>query len=728
MRSRLLAASLVLLAGLTAAPARAQVRMGRMPEPRSAPRRSSVTLRSLFGVPVAQRLLQSDDPDDRLRGVERLGAIGTDEAIDALTEALTQTSILENDLRVRLLAVRALAPHAKRDGVRQLLTREVVEGTGADARRSYQPLSTVVRGTAALALAKSGDRKAVAALVPALLQGGPAAEAASRALRVYPPVSIDAFVEGKRKLTPALAAFLGEAGDLRALDRLRAMVNEPDLATKVAAELALAKLGDESAILLAREWLKRSEPRLRRAAAEVLVHLSAPEAGPAVAALLENDATREDGLRLALLAPITGLAPKLAEAMPSFPATSRARVVIAIGRARGVPELEKVLAEAKDDIAITAAFALANTPGDAARAAIERGFAAGAKPDRARLMIRAAIVRALALGDTPAGLRRRLDAMITEKSAADRAIAAFGLAALGWEDTSDLIDRACKKPNDCDAAVIGGAARGALANPRGGSALRAFMPILAAAARAESAADPANVPSRDRDEIQKRERMIAAAGVALLASPDGGDLSTSALSAWAERGGPIAPLAARALASRDTDALRGRIKRLLQGSDPVVRAHTAIGLGKDPEPSSVSMLTSAYRFEEDASVRRAIIRGLSLRTEAQRIATLTLARDLDPDDEVRALARSALEGRALDLGTNAPKGVEAKRSLAWVHVLTAGDHPSDDAADVTRSVPARVVRADGAAVPLLADADGALLVPGLPPGFSALRIDHAEGK
>src|SRR5262249_61408182 len=112
-------------------------------------------------------------------------------------------------------------------------------------------------------------------------------------------------------------------------------------------------------------------------------------------------------------------------------------------------------------------------------------------------------------------------------------------------------------------------------------------------------------------------------------------------------GGPLAPLAARALPSRDADALRGRLKRLLEGSDPVVRAHIALGLARDPEPSAVSLLTSAYRFEDDAGVRRAIMRALSRRPEVQRMATLIEARDLDPAADVRALGRAALAGPAL---------------------------------------------------------------------------------
>src|SRR5262249_55978082 len=85
-----------------------------------------------------------------------------------------------------------------------------------------------------------------------------------------------------RGAQPALATFLGELGDLRAIDRLRAMLGEKDPTGQVAAAVALAKLGDDAALPLAREWLKKSEPRLRRAAAEVLVFLGAPEAGAAV--------------------------------------------------------------------------------------------------------------------------------------------------------------------------------------------------------------------------------------------------------------------------------------------------------------------------------------------------------------------------------------------------------------------------------------------------------------
>ena len=207
-----------------------------------------------------------------------------------------------------------------------------------------------------------------------------------------------------------------------------------------------------------------------------------------------------------------------------------------------------------------------------------------------------------------------------------------------------------------------------------------------------------------------------AAGVALLVYPDGGELPTSVLAAWAEAGGPLAALAARALPSRDDDVLRGRLKRLLEGSDPVVRAHVALGLGRDPESDAVSLLTSAYQFEEDAGVRRAIVRALSRRAEGQRVRTLTLARDLDPDPGVRALARSALEGRAM----GDPGPVRAG-SAVWITLA-----PNDPgAASAAAGRAARIVRSDGVAVPVVADPDGVLLVPGLPPGPVSLLLGRA---
>ena len=700
---RLICASLALgsLVLLAAPVASAQPRVVVTGAARDDARGHVGALKEMFGVAVAVTLTQSDDAAARLRGIERLATIGTPEAIDAIVEQIEQGSPAARDPRARLAAVRALASFTKKDNVRQLLLRETTDASSSEGRGSFTALGALIRGTAALALAKDGEKKALQSLVAVVLQGGASAEAAARALRAYPPASLESFLESRKQLPPSLTTLLGDLGDLRVVERLRAMLHDPDAAVQTAAAIALARLRDEAALPLAREWLTKSEPRLRRAAAEVLTYLGAPEGPAAVAALFASDATREDGLRLALRTPSPELAGAIVEQLGAFAETSRPRAIAALGRAGGgkaITALTAMLDKPAD--ATAAAHALAVMPEAGAREAIDSGLAGGGatalKGARLRLSIRAAIVRALALGDAPPHLNDALLAASQSKDPADRALAAFGRVATRAVSAEAAIAAACPAQR-CDAAVLAGVARGALAGRPGD--LEAFMPLLAREATTEGPSAIATI-----------------AAVALLAHPDGGDLSTLTLAAWAEAGGPLAPLAARALPTRDHEAIRGRIRTLLEGSDPVVRAHTALGLGRDPVPSAVSLLTAAYRFEDDASVRRAIIRALSRRTEVQRAATLALARDLDPDDEVRALARAAIAGRNLDPIAQAGSGIEAVRSIAWIVVAPNDGQPG------TSPRSARLTRSDGLAIPVVTDADGVLLIPGLPPGVASLKI------
>ncbi|WP_437753341.1 HEAT repeat domain-containing protein [Sorangium sp. So ce1389] len=662
-------------------------------------------LRGSLGVPVAERLLASSDPEARLRGIERLGSIGTEGAIDALLAALEQGAPAARDPKARLAAVRALAPHAPRDSVRQLLSRELAEG-GAPARSAASPLGELLRGTAALALARSGDKRALAALVNAIVQGGAAGEAAARALKAYPPASLQLLLGSRKRLEPALVAFLGELGDLRALAALRPMLEGGDRAAQVAAARALARLGDEAALAKARAWLRKPEPGLLEASAEVLVHLGAPEAPDAVAALLGSELARLEGLRLAELAPAERLVPALARALPLLPEDARPRAVAAIGRAGGAEAARQLrrLSIERPELATAAAFALATAPGAEARAAVAEmidGPRAAKDADLRRLGLRAGVVRGLALRDAPEALEGRLlAALAAPRGSSDRAVAAFGAVALGLRDAREVVGEC--SPASCDRAAVHAAARGALA--RGERALAALAPLFAELAAPDGSGAP--------------DAAAISAGVALLAAPRGGAVATSRLAALAEAGGPLAPLAARALAARDDEVIRGRLKRLLEGSDPVVRAHVALGLGSDPMPDSVSLLARAYRFEDDAAVRRAIVRGLSRRAEVQRRRVLEAARDLDPDEGVRALARAALSGvdrRALDAPSALATGV------VWVAIV-----PNDrSAAASASSRPARLVRPDGLAVPVVADPDGVLLVPGVPPGVSSVLLAPA---
>ncbi len=700
------------------------------------------SLHDLFGVPVAKRLLLSDDTDDRIRGIERLGSLGTDDAIEALVAALEGGGTTSSDTKVRLVAVRILAAHTDKDAVRQVLIRELSTPVGPEARGTVSPLQSLLRKTAALALARAGTKKATVPLLAAVERAGLAGDAAAAALKAYPPASLESFFEEKKKLPPTQIAFLGDLGDLRAIEKLRPLLvdqekdkekeKEKDSDARIAAVVALAKLGDETALATVKPWLKRGDPRLLKAASETLLYLGAPEAGPAVTALLASDVTREAGLALALRAPLRSLAEPLAAALEKLGTDDKPRAIAAIGRAGGpsavktlVAEVEKMFggdakgdakpakADAKKDakdskkdakrdakpeekldptkvppLALAALFALSTMPGDEARAALEKliGDPRASKEDaRSRAVVRAGIVRAVVRGETLTGLAERLEKWSASKDGVSRAIAALGHVATGTKTAADVIASCTEKK--CDEPVLRAAARGALA--RGGDALTPFQDLL-------------EQPWARGTDLAKPSLIAVAAAVGLLAHPGGRNLPTSTLAAWAEGGGPLAPLAARALPTRDDDVTRGRIKRLLQGTDPVVRAHVALGLGKDPEHDAVTLLVDAYRFEDDAQVRGAIVRALSERKEPQREGTLETARALDPDDGVRALARAALAGRTL-----AP-AITVAQAAAWIAI------EDNDAGTATTARAGRVVRSDGVAVPFVADPDGVLLVPGLP--------------
>ncbi|TKC94673.1 HEAT repeat domain-containing protein [Polyangium fumosum] len=660
------------------------------------------TLRGLFGIPVAERLLVSGSVEGRLRGVRRLGAIGTPEAIDALTNAFEQSSILTRDGRTRLEGIRILAAHADREAVRPLLVRELTEG-GPEARAASH--GGLVRGAAALALAKSRDKKATSALVGAVLQGGPGGEAASAALVVHPPSSIAPLLEGRRRIEPALAALLGDLGDVRAIPRLRLALEDVDLAYRAAAALALARLGDTSAQAAARTWVKTDDVKQKRAGAEVLARLGVEGASEAIAALLAAGPTRLDGVRLALAAPSPALVKPLVAALDALDGDDREQAIAAIGRAGGSEAATALLAQlGKPEHATAAAFALARMPGKGARAALERalGSTSAKKGAPRRLITRAALVRWLVLGDEPNGLADALVAMANEKDPADRAVGAFGQVATGRTSVRAALDAACPEKRPCDVAIVAAVARASLAR--------------AAIGKDDAPAELARVFGANAKAMGKGDAPSAievAAGVALLADPSGAGLPTAVLARWAEGESPLAPLAARALPSRDDEAIRGRIKRLLAGTDPVIRAHTALGLALDPEPDAISLLANAYRFEEDPTVRRAVVRALSMRREPLRAATLELARDLDPDDQVRALARAALSGRTL-----VPALAVSAGPVAWVSLVAnaPGALPS------IQGRAARLVRSDGVAVPIVADPDGVVLVPGLPDGPAALTL------
>ncbi len=721
--------------------------------------RSPFASQRLGGIASAVELTGSAKLADVLRGLRRLGAVGTAEATSALVTAAQNPTGAGTDVRARLTAVRQLAPHAITAEVVAHLTAELSATAGSSAEGSAPPspgLLTLLRGTAALALARAGTASASAALVEALGPNAGPNEAARVGLRATPVAALDALLEGSGRRELDLSLFLAEVGDLRAVAKLRDLsAPEVDVTSRANAAVARARLGDGSVLALADEWMglgpakkpddadaetkASGDPRLWRAAAEIYLLLQRSKAATPFAKLVDRPASVGDALALAMRLPATELVPALSGGLARMKPDDRLRAYVALSRAGG-EAATKVLegaargtlpapAEPDDDKGTRASstppevsqperegawLALARVGDATARAAIEKLLddpaVRGASPkDEALqvLAVRVGLVRALELAEAPAGLAERLEEMATSNAATPRSVATFGLVALGRRDVRAELRAVCPEAfspapapasgasaaatSACRVALVGAIARGALV--RGTDALAPLHEVLQWVDRTAPQGTRAPTP------------LALAAGLGLVAFPKGEGISASRLAGWAEAGGPLAPLAARALASRDTVDLEPAIRRLWKGTDPVVRQAVALGLAHDERKHAVSLLSEAYEFEDDVAVRRGIVRALSARREPQRSLTLALARDLDPDAGVRDLARNALAGRALDrsygLGTE----------VAWI-----------TASGMVGELAARVVRADGLALCVTSDPDGALLVPGLPVGVGSVEL------
>ncbi|HEY1532870.1 MAG TPA: HEAT repeat domain-containing protein, partial [Polyangiaceae bacterium] len=175
--------------------------------------------------------------------------------------------------------------------------------------------------------------------------------------------------------------------------------------------------------------------------------------------------------------------------------------------------------------------------------------------------------------------------------------------------------------------------------------------------------------------------------------------------------GLAAPLAARALASRDSHALRPKIASLLVSQDTLLRSHAALGLGKSEDSSALGVLEHAYRFETDAGVRLAIVHALAARHEPARLRPLGLARMLDGSAKVREAAALALAGAQPNNDGDGPQ-------TAWLDFSLE----PDETLGTAPVLGALVITGGGLALPAFADPDGVLLLPALPTGPIELRL------
>lgn len=682
-----------LLGILVATPAAAQAQpVARPPEGRGGPRTQAALGR--FGVGAAVRGLESDAPDARRRSVERLGSLGSEEAVAALVDAL-EPGLLRADARVA--ALRAIAPHVARDEVRAALVRELLQA-GASRREAARGTGETTRGVAALALARSGNDRALAALGAAVAQGGPAGAAARDALIAFPPQRLEPIlgrvgprassrIDG-RVVAPPLLSLLGELGDARALPILRAALGAAAPGTRAEAARALSRLGDEAALSFANASA-RGDAAARVVAAEVRARLGEAGAPAAIEALLRDVATRPEGVRLARMTPDPRLAAALLAACGDARPEIASEAIAALGETgRGVPEL-LARATAADPLAVPAAVALGRAPGSAARDALAGALSRGAgAPGGARVVL-AGAVRALALGDAPPGLEDALRNLARGSEAGGAELGIFGLVALGAISVDDAID--ARPTAVAEGRWWGAIARGALA--AGPDARRA----LGSRWRAREGGGGPD--------------LAAAAAVALLDPASAAATRTTELVALTLDGGPGTALAARELARRDDGSLRAHVDRLGGGVDPRVRAHVALGLGGSADPAAASRLVDLALGDDDAGVRAAAVRGLSRRVEPQRRRALSLASELDPDAAVRALARAALAGRAI--GDPIPEGGDVAVALVEV----AGDTSA-----LAPAWTARVGRPDGLTIPVVVPTGGWLVLSGVGAGEGALLL------
>ena len=663
--ARALLCSLCLLVPRLAA---AQVPPGHLtPRRVPAPALLDPTLRRRLGVEVATQLLKSQNADERERGFERLGSVGSAQALDQILHAF-DTGGAARSAKDRLVAVRALAPHAAVPAVRELLVRVMV-GVGSNPERA-EAIDGLIESAAALALAGSGDDAALTALGKALRQPGHIAETAREALLAFPPRVLEPITEGRSSPTRILANFLGDLGDPRAIPALRELVRTSEGAVRAEAAVSLAKLGVEETLELARHWLEHeTNPELRAASVRILLHFEAPDAALGLKRLLTDPATHAIALDLAGDGSFPGLVPALMAAAQSAEVSEQSALFAALGHA-GNREAFSFLGGALSThrSSSPAALALALSASSDAEHVIATALSA---PSTRRVAIRAALVRRSAHLSQPSGLE---SALREGREPTDRALRAAALSLLSPGKVPEFV-------NQAETPELLALARSA------------FLPGIAPALASRLAVEQNPV----------RRLALASCLVSFTAAER---VPTQVLLALLDEQNLAAPLAARALAARDSRALRPKIASLLSSDDALLRAHTALGLGLSADGSALGLLERAYHFETDARVRLAIVNALGLRHEPARARVLHLARTLDASAKVREASALALAGARPSLAETGPQ-------TAWLDF---------DVLDHGTTAATLLITESGLAVPFFADPDGILLVPGLATGAFELRL------
>lgn len=645
-------------------------------------RAGAVSLLDRFGVEHLARLLGAESPVERRRGMERLGALGSPQALNQLAAfALERRDELGG--RDWLILARSLAPHAGQEKGRLMLMtlmhRGAVEPTASKGRQSREAadpeeaaLLELARGTAALALAAEGGAASLAALGQALRMEGPSAAAAAMALQAHPPVRLAPLLAIPGAPTVELARLLGALGDQRAFHSLRGWARGESAEVRAAAAVALTELGHLETVPLARQWLEHELPVLREAALRILMLAHDPAAARTLSERLSMPKVDTETQRRALMFPSPALAPVALERV-SGPGARETWWWTLLGRTggqRAAAELGAALG--RSDSAFVAAHALSRWAGPAAHGAL-----AGALRRRVALplVVRAAAARARFRAERFEGLAARLGELVRSSAPSERAAGAWGLSLIS--------DRAALTELESgDEVRVLAAANNALLF---GDA------VLVRAARLLSAAPPG--------------RLRSALAICLLRPSGQRAVSSAVLRSLVAEAGLARPLALRVLAARDEPRGRPFLSSYIEHPDPLLRAHAARGFGESPRQSATGLLTQRFELETNEDVRHAIVAALSARRGRAVTRTLELAARLDPSARVRSAARLALGGTRLG---DPPPGAE----LVWAELR------SDGAAGAG----ALLSVAPGLALPVFEDPSGTLVVAGVGPQHLGIRL------
>jgi hypothetical protein len=649
-----------------------------------------VSLGDVLGDGATERLLQSFDVEDRIRGLERLTPSPAPETLARLVRFKDDAIGSNGDPRLFLVLVRALARQVDRPVARAALLG-IVRASAAPSAPSGPEMNpvasdrartarwTLARRQAALALASSERPDAVRSLFDATRDGdADRVAAAVDALTAFPPEAIDTY---PRTLSIAAIDVIGATGDLRMLPAVRAASASSDPVVRAKSLLVRATLGDVDSVGTAQSWRHDPDAGVRTAAAEVLVGFASPEAASAVGDLVGDDATVVDGLRLARRCASEEVTKALAaRVIASAEPRERIAAATALGRQATPSSLRVLLSLTADPtLAGSAAEAIARSPNGGAMATIE---ALASRPDAERLALRAYLVRRFTRAERSDRLDDLAARLANSGDGRDRAVATQLRVALGEEP----LDAALA---DADPRVRRAAALAVVANAGAENAERLLRRLLV-----------------ERDETT---RVLLAGALAQSREPSG--LSSATLRAHLAAGDIAAPLAAFVLGRRADSA--PDLHELFAAEDPVVRAALMRGLGANRAPNVPAELAAAYLWEPDLDVRRAAVFALAEghaggAHPAAREA-LELAAQLDPDPQNRAVAARSLAGAPVD-------SVSAIAEVAWLALVRAPD------ATLPREVAGLVVTRGGIPVPVVFDDDGFALLPGASPDGARLRL------